>query len=763
MQGFGSFRICHPDRIDRKYATQKRLNSNSGGIPSCAVWISIYGDPRIFKKSPWLKSPHPYVRIWGSPSGGGPVDPRFGSVGKETCPTCGQTKECHGHWGFYRLPEPLWNENWISETAKWLKNICTCGERLDQSGKSLNTCPSCHKKNGKYTWDRSIRSFRREEEQYSAKEALEKFERSGEHDAVRLILRTLPIPPIHVRPPNIVNGLCRGQSDLTYRIVSIVRAGKHILESKRAPKIVRRHAVDALQEAVSCYFDADRGTRKSESKYSYSSLAPMLKGKRGLIRGHLMGKRVDQSARAVIVGDDCLKPQEVGVPRKIARTLTVPLKVTLWNKRGVQKILNEDGAAYISQGRRKYDLKYSCPSLEVGMVVHRYLRDGDILLLNRQPSLHTGSLMAHEAKIVPGNTIRINSCVTGPYNADFDGDEMNLHAPQGVQSRAEAMTLLSVSKNVLSSNATPSLGCIQDTLLGAWLLSQEKIPESLFQMCAGLLGEYSSGVRGKDLLSLCFPPVNYQRGEVRILRGKFIAGSLSKKDLGSARGGLIHRIALDFGEEEALACIARIQKIAHTFLEWRGFSIGLSDAIPTEEYRRETQRVRVEALCRYQQTLDPKHLRDLKDALGQVKGIQNSFSTCIQSGAKGNTLNMTSLMSLLGTQTVRGEGPSSKSWGGRTLPHFKVGETKPESLGFVGNSYGSGLSPTELFFHAASGREGLIDTSIKTSRTGYLSRRLMKTLENLCTEGQMVKDGDQIVQFLYAECGDLHACAKENV
>ena len=220
----------------------------------------------------------------GRPVPGGPVDPRFGSVSKEICPTCGMNRRgCPGHWGVYELPAPLWNENWTSETGKWLRAICRCGARLDE-GKVLSTCPRCQEKNGKYTWDRAVRSFRRNGEQYSAQEALDKFKRAGVWDAYRLILRVLPIPPIHVRPPNVVNGLCRGQSDLTYRIVSIIRAGKNILQTRASPKIVQRHALDTLQECVSSYFDADRGARRSESKYSYSSLAPMLKGKRGLIR-----------------------------------------------------------------------------------------------------------------------------------------------------------------------------------------------------------------------------------------------------------------------------------------------------------------------------------------------------------------------------------------------------------------------------------------------------------------------------------------------
>lgn len=730
--------------------TQKSVKSSSGGIIQGVdfdVWSA--DDIRRISVVEVIRSE---CEEGGRPVEGGPVDPKFGCLGEGHCPTCGFNRhKCPGHFGHYTLPCPLYHESYVSTTLKYLRCICECGGRVNKG----STCLACGKNLGKFTWDRTQRCFLWNGHKYMASEALRKFKKSGEYDAVRLILTVLPIPPIHVRPPNISGGACRGQSDLTYRIVSILRAGKAVCKAVGGPKIVWRHAVDALQEAVSSYFDGERGGRRTESKYAYSSLAPLLKGKRGLIRGHLLGKRVDQSGRAVIVGDDKILPWEIGLPEMMARTLTVPIKVTQWNKRALEDLVADGGAAYICEGRRRHDLKKHCPSLDVGMVVLRYLKDGDLVLLNRQPSLHAASLMCHKVKVLPGSVLRLNTACTTPYNADYDGDEMNVHVPQTEKARAEALCLLSVTENVLSAaDAAPHMGCIQDSVLASWLLSQESVPEELFMRCAGEIGAYMRGTSGKDLLSLCFPPVNYTRGSVRILRGEFISGHLTKKDVGPKRGGLIHRIALDFGERRALETISALQKVSHIFLAWRGFTISLKDLTPPALYKQETEKLLVEALGKYKRTRDTDDLKSARDTMGDAsKYVHNAFKQCVVSGMKGNNLNLTSLLACLGQQTVRGSPPEKRAWGGRILPHFAPEDTRPLAQGFVQSSYSDGLSPYELFYHAMSGREGLVDTAIKTSKTGYLSRRLMKTMENLIVQKGLVRDGPCVVQWLYGEAG----------
>ena len=245
------------------------------------------------------------------------------------------------------------------------------------------------------------------------------------------------------------------------------------------------------------------------------------------------------------------------------------------------------------------------------------------------------------------------------------------------------------------------MGCIQDSVLGAWLLSQENIPETLFMQCAGQIGKVGRGNRGKDLLSLCIPPVSYSRGGVRILRGEFLSGHLTKKDVGPKRGGLIHQIALDFGEQAALQTVANLQTVSHTFLLWRGFTISLRDCAASPAYRKETRRLLVGALGRYQTTRDVEDLKGARDSMGgATRYLKNAFKDCVVSGMKGNGLNITSLLGILGQQTVRGSPPDKRAWGGRVLPHFSPEDHSPLAQGFVQSSYSSGLSPSELFFHA---------------------------------------------------------------
>lgn len=186
----------------------------------------------------------------------------------------------------YRLPVPLYHEARSSATLSMLREVCECGAPMLVDGRWLGECLVCGRKKEKFVWDRTARHFLKGGVKYPAEMALAKFRKSNRHDAVRLILTVLPVPPIQVRPPNTpIGDACKGQSDLTYRIVSIIRCGESVAQARCGPRICLSHAVDALQEAVTAYFDGEKASgRRSESKYAYASLAPMLKGKRGLIR-----------------------------------------------------------------------------------------------------------------------------------------------------------------------------------------------------------------------------------------------------------------------------------------------------------------------------------------------------------------------------------------------------------------------------------------------------------------------------------------------
>ena len=195
-----------------------------------------------------------------------------------------------------------------------------------------------------------------------------------------------------------------------------------------------------------------------------------------------MGKRVDFSSRTVITPDPSLEVDELGVPEEIAKTLTFPEEVTEFNIDQLKSLISNGphkwpGAKYIVRPDGRY-IDLSClairsdAQIEPGYVVERHIRDGDFVVFNRQPSLHKMSIMGHRIQILPHQTFRMNLSVTSPYNADFDGDEMNMHIPQSYEATAEVREIMHVPKQILNPQShKPIMGIVQDSLLGCMLFT----------------------------------------------------------------------------------------------------------------------------------------------------------------------------------------------------------------------------------------------------------------------------------------------------
>ncbi|CAK4641827.1 unnamed protein product, partial [Aphanomyces euteiches] len=297
-----------------------------------------------------------------------------------------------------------------------------------------------------------------------------------------LILTLIPVPPPHVRPSVSIDGAARGEDDLTHNLASIVQANLALLNcvKKGEPSHIISQFEQLLQFNLSTFVNNEQPGLPQAQQKSGKPLKTMrqrLRGKEGRIRGNLMGKRVDFSARTVITADPNLAVDQVGIPWSIAMNLTVLERVTPFNMALMHDLisrgpLEHPGANYIIlDDQSELDLRYithvSDISLKYGWIVERHLRDDDIVILNRQPSLHKVSIMAHRVKVMDGSTFRMNPSVTLPYNADFDGDEMNLHVPQSMAARAEAQELMIVHKNIIAPQRNfPMLGIVQDTLLG---------------------------------------------------------------------------------------------------------------------------------------------------------------------------------------------------------------------------------------------------------------------------------------------------------
>ncbi|RLG86666.1 MAG: DNA-directed RNA polymerase subunit A' [Thermoprotei archaeon] len=648
-----------------------------------------------------------------------------------------------------------------------------------------------------------------------------------------MILTVLPVPPTTIRPSILLETGIRSEDDLTHKLVDIVRVNERLKEhiSAGAPQIIIEDLWELLQYHVTTYFDNEVPgipPGKHRSGRPLKTLAQRLKGKEGRFRGNLSGKRVDFSARTVISPDPYLSINEVGVPIEVAKILTVPERVTPWNIEELRRyVLNGPnkwpGANYVitPEGRRidlrfVKDRKGVAESLAPGWIVERHLKDGDIVLFNRQPSLHRMSMMGHIVRVLPGRTFRLHLAVCPPYNADFDGDEMNLHVPQSEEARAEARLLLLVQEHILSPRyGGPIIGAIQDYISGAYiltskatLLSREDVAELL--AAAKYVGEIPEPAilspkkfwTGKQVASMFLPKdfnfrgrSNLSAGHLRcddeecfwdsyivVKKGKLLMGVLDKKAIGSEQPeSMFHWLVKEYGTDYARLFMDTLFRAFIRILEKRGFTMRLDDVSIPEEAReeildivREAFKKIAELIDQYQRgVLEPipgrtveetleirimEVLAEARDTAGEVAAryldLFNNAFVMARTGARGNILNLTQMAALLGQQSVRGE-RIWRGYSGRPLPHYESNDIGPLARGFVVNSFREGLAPTEMFFHAAGGREGLVDTAVRTSQSGYMQRRLINALLDLYVDyDNTVRAADRsIVQFVYGEDG----------
>lgn len=639
-----------------------------------------------------------------------------------------------------------------------------------------------------------------------------------------LLVTVLPVPPPPVRPSIAMNETARGEDDLTYKLADIIKANANVqrCDTEGAPAHVVNEFEMLLQYHVATYMDnniAGQPQALQKSGRPVKSIRARLKGKEGRLRGNLMGKRVNFSARTVITGDPNIELDQVGVPKSIARTLTYPEAVTPYNihrlTRFVRNGPNEHpGAKYIIRDTgERIDLRYhkrigDIP-LQYGWKVERHLMDDDPVLFNRQPSLHKMSMMAHRVKVMPYSTFRLNLSVTSPYNADFDGDEMNLHVPQSEETRAELSQLAAVPLQIVSPQSNkPVMGIVQDTLCGIrkltlrdTFLNYEMVQNILFW-----IPEWDGVVpppailkpkplwTGKQMVSMTIPsgifmqrfddsnPVTSPKDNgMLVYKGRVMYGVVDKKTVGSSAGGLIHTIFREKGPYVCAQFVGNIQKVVNYWLLHNGFSIGIGDTIAdagtvanvTNTIAAAKERVEDITKRAYANKLNPEpgmtlresfehavilELNGARDTSGREaeNSLQdgNNVKQMVSAGSKGSFINISQMSACVGQQIVEGK-RIGFGFADRSLPHFTRDDYSPESKGFIENSYLRGLSPQEFFFHAMAGREGLIDTAVKTAETGYIQRRLVKALEDIMVQydGSARNSLGDIVQFIYGEDG----------
>ncbi len=632
-----------------------------------------------------------------------------------------------------------------------------------------------------------------------------------------MIMTVLPVPPVTARPSITLDNGQRSEDDLTHKLVDIIRINQRFMENREAgaPQLIIEDLWELLQYHVTTFVDNEiSGTppARHRSGRPLKTLSQRLKGKEGRFRGSLSGKRVNFSARTVISPDPTLSLNEVGVPDRVASEMTITINVTDRNIEEAQQYVSNGpkkhpGANYVKRpdGRRLKVTEKNCEELatkiDAGWEVNRHLVDGDIVIFNRQPSLHRMSIMAHEVVVMPYKTFRLNTVVCPPYNADFDGDEMNLHALQTEESRAEARVLMRVQEQILSPRFGENIiGAIQDHISGTYLLTHEN-PHFTETQALDLLratrvdelpepdGEDETGPywTGRTVFSLLLPDgLNLEftssAGDTVIIEdGVHKQGTIDEDAVGAFGGEIVDTLVKQYSETRARIFINEIASLAMRAIMHFGFSIGIDDeSIPPvadeqvdEAIANAYDRI-AELIATYDagdleslpgrtvdETLEMKIMQTLgkaRDSAGEIAEDHfeddNPAVIMARSGARGSMLNLTQMAGCVGQQAVRGE-RINRGYEDRTLAHYKPNDLSAEAHGFVENSYRGGLTPREFFFHAMGGREGLVDTAVRTSKSGYLQRRLINALSELEAQydGTVRDTSGTIVQFEFGEDG----------
>jgi len=771
---------------------------------------------------------------------------------RSICPECSRLMLTVEEMELFRQEQIKHRRIFFEDDEDATKNV------FKQARKS-KACPYCGAKKKKIVIEKPTTFYEEEETKGSRRitpiEILERLTKMTDNDLrifgvspenARLewvIFTVLPIPPVCARPSITLDSGIRSEDDLTHKLVDVIRINQRLRENidAGAPHLIVEDLWELLQYHITTYFDNQVSgipPARHRSGRALRTLTQRLKGKEGRFRSNLSGKRVDFSARSVISPNPFISINDVGVPLEIAKILTIPTNINDWNIEEMKQLVlngpfHHPGANYIIRSdRRRIDLRYVknrkiiSEMLAPGYTVERHLADGDLVLFNRQPSLHRMSIMAHEVKIMDGRTFRLNLTVCPPYNADFDGDEMNLHVPQSEEARTEAELLLKVQNHILSPRfGGPILGGIQDFISSVFqFTSLDSVYDRKDALKLLYLGDVFNTkpdfslddiipfktdpeplYSGKQIFSTLFPndlnikvkskfckkcEVCKEEGceydaYVVIKNGILITGTIDENSFGAMQSNsILQRVIKDHGNARGREFLDNATKMLLYVIRQNGMTMGLDEVYVSGEayekiqtilkdandeagklikayYENDTTVLRRAPGRSMRETLELRIRQLLAEARKMAEetaalhiGDEAHSVIMTKSGARGNILNLGQMSAVVGQQAIRGE-RINRGYSSRTLPHFRVDDLTPQARGFVESSYRKGLNPEEFFFHAMGGREGLVDTAVRTSTSGYMQRRLVNALQDMIIENDgTVRNSDKnIIQFRYGDDG----------
>jgi DNA-directed RNA polymerase subunit A' len=805
----------------------------------------------------------------GYPVKKGLMDPSMGVIDPGLrCKTCGgRMKTCSGHFGSISLSKPVLHILYIDTIYKILRSTCNeCGrvsmsqdkmnewtEKFDEakrthnlertralmstlhaSLKNVKRCPYCSTKRATVKLVKPS-TFQIDSDRLWPNQIHEWFERIPDNDMAAMgfdpavirpewmILDLLMVPPITIRPSITLESGERSEDDLTHKLSDIVRVNQRLLENINAgaPEIIVEDLWDLLQYHVTTFFNnkvSQIPPARHRTRRALKTLAQRISGKEGRFRYNLAGKRVNFCARAVISPDPNIKINEVGVPIGVAKELTVGERVTEWNLKWLQNMIKNQPtypcAKYVEtpEGRRRKltteTIDLILEEMEPGWLVERQLIDGDIVMFNRQPSLHRLSMMGHVVKVLPGHTFRINPLVCVSYNADFDGDEMNMHVPQTEEARAETRSILLLDNQIITPRYGSSIiGLTYDTLLGNYFLTRDMELDrgqvSDLIMAIDYEGPLPKPDRtekgksiwtGKQIFSLVLPKdLDFEnagqewkknkvsRGKFIVTKGQLVQGIADKKQVGAEGGALLHKIHQQYGSEAVSELINKLSALGLATSKMLAYTMAISDLDIPDKQRHQVadiiKNAEKEALGvidefkknkiiampgkTIKETFEAHMLKTLNkarnimsDTIAEVVKEDTYMVQAAHAGSGDKILNIALMSGFVGQKALRGE-RINFGYKHRTLPHFKYHDLTPDAHGFVKNGYASGMDPLELFFDAITGRDSLMDTAMRTPKSGYLQRRLINALQDLKVDydGTIRDSGRSIIQFKYGGDG----------
>lgn len=760
------------------------------------------------------------------------------------CKTChGDIQTCPGHIGYIELVEPIVYpaRYFVTDIVNLLKSICTdCGSLVlskesieeivrylpqDESrrlaaiakesaiAKTCHNNPDCRKMSGirgdvkdKIPFFYHSGGPNRPKVPIPTSDILRIFDSVSEEDAEilgykgeahprNLILQGIAVIPPCSRPPAMTATGELKISILTELYNRILVANEDLRKSQNKDTTALSTAVYNLMFRGSTdHTIPDNVSIKTKITHKYN----------GVIRGNINGKNIVNSGRGVVICDPNLKFGEIGFPRELARRMTVSEQVTTSNQTRLNTLLRRgmiskyrplsDPVRAVYEYNVTENTRYTI-NLQVNDVVERQLMEGDYVLSFRQPVLTKLSMLGNRIVLKDGYTFSCHMGETAARNMDFDGDEVNAHAPTDIASMEQVATYISSRVNIMDArNNMVSMAVVYDGLIAIYLMMTAEIQpdvDEFHELLSSITNKrdlYTLKDRAREvgvddlltyrmLFSALLPAdLYYKKNDVVIVNGILIQGIVGKNHVGHARDTIIQQILLTYGDQRAADFITDIYFLLTTFLTKRGFSAGYKDILTNPEVEQHIKdelsvlNDNIEAInlisadenniqSRYIEKRIIENISNYTERLYKYNKDHalpdNRFIIMIDSGAKGKHAEYGGITSFVGQKYSQG-GRMKRQLSDytRSSIYFRPEDNSLSARGFIMNSYTSGLTPQELLFNQIGARDDIITMMMGTPDVGSLSHQMTRAFENMKTDfGNVINPDGKLVQTMYGGDG----------